>query len=176
MNLVTEFLSWLNRGVLLSNLKASLAPSQPGTLAPVDQTRHSDILYQGKNMDTLYNKEKKTQEKHTNNNRAGIKDTHLPSNWGRIVKRKFQRLLIVFSCGPDGGTLRTAVGRDDGVRKLNKKLSPRHMILDIQTELPPPTVCPKQILLEFCVCKKKETTFDRNCSTAIHCGIPELIY
>ncbi len=55
-------------------------------------------------------------------NRAEIKATYLPSNWGGIVKRKFQRILIVFSCGPDGGTLRAAVRRDDEVCKLNEKL------------------------------------------------------
>lgn len=93
------------------------------------------------------------------------------------MKRKFQRILIVFSCGPDGGTLRTAVSRDDGVCKLNKKLLPRHMILDIQTKLPPPTVCPKGFFWSFLhVQKKKETPFDRNCSTAMHRGIPEMTY
>lgn len=80
-------------------------------------------------------------EKHLNNNRVEIKATYVPSNYAGIVERKFQRILIVFSCGPDGGTLRTAAKRDDGVCKLNKKRLPRHMILDIQTQLPPPTVC-----------------------------------
>lgn len=61
------------------------------------------------------------------------------------MKRKFQRILIVFSCGPDGGALRTTVSRDDGACKLNKKRLPRHKILDIQTQLPPPTVCPKGV-------------------------------
>lgn len=112
-------------------------------------------------------------EKHANNDRAEIKATYLPSNWGGTVRRKFQPILIVFSCGPDGGTLRTAARRDDGVCKLNKKLLARHMILDIQTKHPPPTVCPKGFFRSFCMCKK-ETPFDRNCSTAMHRGMPEM--
>lgn len=60
------------------------------------------------------------------------------------MRRKFQRILIVVSCGPDGATLRTEARGDDGVCKLNKKRLPRHTILDIQTELPPPTLRPKE--------------------------------
>lgn len=114
-------------------------------------------------------------------NRAEIKATYFKltsSNWGGIVQRKFQRILIVFSCGPDGSTLRTAARRDDGVCKLNKKPLPRHMILDIQTQLPPPTVCPEGFLWSSaCAEKKKERPlFDRNCSTEMHRGRAEMTY
>lgn len=125
--------------------------------------QHPYVLYQGKALLAFRGRRKKGKthkmihgEKHANSNRAEIKATYLPSNWGGIERRKFQQILIVFSCGPDGGTLRTAVSRDDGVCKLNKKLFPRHMILDIQTQPPPPTVCSKWILLEFCMRKKRD--------------------
>lgn len=54
-------------------------------------------------------KSKIFREKHANNNRAEIKATYLPSDWGGIVKWEFREILIVFSCGPDGGTLWAAV-------------------------------------------------------------------
>lgn len=52
MNLVPEFLSWIHRGVLVSNLKSRLALSQPGTSTSLEKEKNQqpDILYQGKTL------------------------------------------------------------------------------------------------------------------------------
>lgn len=114
--------------------------------------RRPDILHQTAG-------EERTQvcaEKHANNNRAEIGATYSSSNWAGMVRRKFQRVLMVFSCGPDGGTRRTAARRADGDCKLNeRRFLPRHMILDIQTRLPPPSLSARN-RLEFYMCKKKK--------------------
>lgn len=39
------------------------------------------------------------------------------------MRRELQPILMVFSCGPDGGTLWAVVRRDDGLCKLIKKAS-----------------------------------------------------
>lgn len=50
MNLVPEFLSWIHRGVRVSNLKSRLALSQPGTSTSLEKEKNQepDILDQGK--------------------------------------------------------------------------------------------------------------------------------
>lgn len=50
MNFVPEFLSWIHRDVLVSNLKSRHALSQPGTSTSLEKEKNQqpDILYQGK--------------------------------------------------------------------------------------------------------------------------------
>lgn len=193
MNLAPEFLSWIHRGVLLSNLKSRLTLPQPGTSASQEKkkkkkSQQPDILYQGKSSAAIYErreeKSKIFREKHANNNRAVIKATYLPSDRGGIVKRELQRILIVFSCGPDGGTLWAAVRRDDGVCKLIKKLLPWHTILDIQTKLPPPTLCAREFFGSFAWAKSKKKggkkkdrdPFVPGNVSEIRYGIPEMTH
>lgn len=70
--------------------------------------------------------------------RVEAKVTHSSLDCGGTERRKFQRVLICFSCGADGA----AASGDDGASKSNKKPSPSHKILDMQTQLPPPTGWP----------------------------------
>lgn len=134
MNLIPEFLCWIDRGVLLCNLETKLVLAQPSTLTPVEQILHPGFLYQGKNISSLRSEgEKEHFWREKRKQQIWDKSTYLPSDCGGIERRKFQRILIVFSCGPDGATLRTAERGDDEVCKLNKKLMPWHKILDFQT-------------------------------------------
>lgn len=56
MNLAPEFLSWIHRGVLPSNLKSRLTLPQPGTSTSQGEkkSQQPDILYQGKGSSAIY--------------------------------------------------------------------------------------------------------------------------
>lgn len=110
MNFVPEFLSGIHRGIMVSNLKSRLALSQPGTSAPLEQIQPHVMLYQAL-LSLTGTGGIKDLKRETCNSEANTNATYLPSDCRGLVKTKFQRSLIVFSCGPDGGTLDCSGGR-----------------------------------------------------------------
>lgn len=95
----------MHRGVLESNLKIQTCSLRARHL----WNKFNTLTYFIKETQGCHlhgeEKSKIFRKKHANNNRSEIKAAYLPSDWGGIVKWEFHWILIVFSCGPDGGTL-----------------------------------------------------------------------
>lgn len=172
MNFVPEFLSGIHRGIMVSNLKSRLAFSQPGTSAPLEQIQPHVMLYQSL-LSLTGTGGIKDLKRETCNSEANTNATYLPSDCRGLVKTKFQRSLIVFSCGPDGGTLDCSEGRWWGLQTHQEAFALTHDTWH-SNQTSSAHALRKGISLEFGEGKKRPPW--TKTVSKIHQGILELTY
>lgn len=109
--------------------------------------QHPDTLYQAKA--SLPFSPGRARETCKQQQQSRDKSCLLAFRPGRNSKEEVPADLNSFQLRARWCCTEAAGSRDDGLCKLNKKLLPRHTILDIQTKLPPPTGCPREFFWSF---------------------------